>query len=95
MLNEELEKYKNLYSQLVSEFANLHNAHLDFIKRVSREPGYLNRKHLREITKISNKLKRQNLVICEISLQQKRLKRARLEEETSKKTKKNDMAISK
>ena len=96
MLNEELEKYKNLYSQLLSALADHHNTHLIFIKRVGRDTGMHTRKNLRAIAKIANDMKKQGQKLCKVSLQIKRSKRARLEEEKkSKKTKKDDMVIPK
>ena len=45
MLNEEINKYNNLYSQLISAFAELHNQNLIFVRTQGREPGFRCREH--------------------------------------------------
>jgi hypothetical protein len=79
--NEEINKYNDLYSQLISEFADLHNAHLSFIKYVGRDTGFETRKHLRSIANIADDLKRQGQKVCKESMANKRaeLKNAKLE----------------
>ena len=59
MLNEEINKYAELYSQLITEFTGLHNTHSSFLKHVGRESGFATRKHLHQICVIANKMRRQ------------------------------------
>ena len=87
MSNEEINKYKDLYSQLVSELAGLHNAHLTFLKYIGRDTGFATRKHLRAIADIADEMKRQGQKVCKESIENKRLEMKRLKEE--KRNKKN------
>jgi hypothetical protein len=59
MLNEEINKYTEMYSQLITEFAGLHNTHSAFVKHVGRETGFATRKHLHQICVIANNMRRQ------------------------------------
>ena len=59
MLNEEINKYTEMYSQLITEFAGLHNTHSAFVKHVGRESGFATRKHLHQISVISKNMKKQ------------------------------------
>jgi|694.fasta_scaffold00326_22 hypothetical protein len=96
MSNIELEKYKNLYSQLISEFATLHNSHQLFIRTKGRDPAMVSRRSLRSIAKIANEMKRQGQKVSQEFMANKRLEKIRLrEEKATKKTKKHDLAISK
>ena len=61
--NKELEKYKELYSQLTTEFVELYNDNLGFFKTLGREPGYAARKHLRNIEEIAKQLKKQSQLV--------------------------------
>ena len=72
MLNEEINKYAELYSQLITEFAGLHNTHSSFLKHVGRETGFATRKHLHQICVISNKMRRQGQKIFKESVTAKR-----------------------
>jgi hypothetical protein len=72
MLNEEINKYAELYSQLITEFAGLHNTHSSFVKHVGRETGFATRKHLHQICVISNKMRKQGQQIYKVSIAAKR-----------------------
>ena len=61
MSTQELEKYKQIYSEFISELVHLHNAHLVFVNRLGRETGFAVRKHLKEITKLQKELKKSNV----------------------------------
>lgn len=87
MSNEEINKYKELYSQLVSELAGLHNTHLTFLKHIGRDTGFATRKHLRAIANIADEMKRQGQKVCKESMENKRLEKKQLKEE--KRNKKN------
>lgn len=87
MSNEEINKYKELYSQLVSELAGLHNTHLTFLKHIGRDTGFATRKHLRAIADIADEMKRQGQKVCKESMENKRLEKKQLKEE--KRNKKN------
>jgi hypothetical protein len=95
--NEELDKYKDLYSQLVSSLVELHNSHLSFIKYVGRDTGFATRKHLRAIADIADEMKRQGQKVCKESMENKRKEHFRLKEEkrNRKRPKKHAMAIPK
>ena len=97
MLNNEINKYKELYSQLVSELADLHNTHMSFVKYVGRDTGFATRRHLRNIANIANEMKRQGQKVCKESLENNRLEKIRKREEKNnkKKKKKNDVAVPK
>ena len=88
MSNEEINKYKELYSQLVSEFAALHNTHLSFIKYVGRDTGFETRRHLRTIANLADELKRQGQKVCKESIVNNRLEKIRLREEKRNRKKK-------
>lgn len=87
MLNEEINKYKELYSQLVSEFAGLHNTHMSFVKHVGRETGFATRKHLSSIIVIANEMRKQGRSVYKESIANKRLEKIRLKEEKRNKKK--------
>ena len=72
MSNEEINKYKDLYSQLVAELVGLHNTHLRFIKYVGRDTGWDTRRHLRAIADIADEMKRQGQKVCKESMENKR-----------------------
>ena len=72
MLNEEINKYTEMYSQLITEFAGLHNTHMAFIKHVGRETGFATRKHLHQINVIANDMKRQGQKIYKENIAAKR-----------------------
>lgn len=63
MSNDQINKYKELYSQLVSAFAGLHNETLVFVRTRGREPGLATRKHLRAVEGFAKELKRQGLLV--------------------------------
>ena len=73
MLNDAIIKYKELYSQLITAFAGLHNANLLFVKTRGREPGFLSRKHLRDVENLAKDLKRQSQLVCKENLANVRL----------------------
>jgi len=58
MSNEELEKYKALYSELVSHFVDLHNYHHKFIEWPSTFHGPRARKSINEMIDVAIKLRR-------------------------------------
>jgi len=58
MSNEQLTKYKELYSQLVSHFANLHNYHHTFINSPSSKNGVDTRKSIKSMIDIETKMRR-------------------------------------
>jgi hypothetical protein len=87
MSNEEINKYKELYSQLVSELTGLHNTHISFLKYVGRDSGFETRRHLRAIANIATEMKKQGQKVCKESIENKRLESRRLKEE--KRNKKN------
>ena len=84
MLNEEINKYKDLYSQLVSAFAELHNHNLVFVKTQGREPGFRCREQLRIVENAAKQLKRQSQLVCK-----ENLANVRLEKKLKKEEKKN------
>lgn len=85
MLNEEINKYKELYSKLVSEFAKLHNTHMSFVKHTGRETGFATRKHLSEIIVLANEMRKTGRSVYKESVANKRLEKIRLKEEKRKK----------
>jgi hypothetical protein len=84
MLNDEINKYKDLYSQLVSAFAELHNQNLIFVRTQGQLPGYLCRKELRDVVELAKQLKRQSLLVAK-----ENLANIRLEKQLKKEEKKN------
>jgi hypothetical protein len=61
--NKELDKYKDLCSQLATEFVEFYNDNLGFFKTLGREPGYAARKHLRNIEDLAKQLKKQSQLV--------------------------------
>ena len=84
MLNEEINKYNNLYSQLISAFAELHNQNLIFVRTQGREPGFRCREQLRIVEEAAKQLKRQSQLVCK-----ENLANIRLEKKLKKEEKKN------
>jgi len=84
MLNDELNKYKDLYAQLVHEFAGLHNEHLVFIRTRGRIPGYGSRKHLRSIERLAKQMKKQGQLVCREHLVNLKLEKQKAKEEKRK-----------
>ena len=82
ILNEEINKYTEMYSQLITEFAGLHNTHSTFVKHVGRETGFATRKHLHQINVIANNMKRQGQKIYKMNIE---AKRAAIKEEKAEK----------
>jgi len=58
MSNEHLNNYKELYSQLVSHFVDLHNYHHAFINSPSGKNGAATRKTIKDIIDIEKKMRR-------------------------------------
>lgn len=58
MSNEQLNKYKELYSQLVSQFVDLHNYHHAFINSPSSKNGVDTRKSIKSMIDIEKKMRR-------------------------------------
>jgi hypothetical protein len=57
MSNEQLNKYKELYSQLVSHFVDLHNYHHTFINSPSSKNGVDTRKSIKRMIDIEKKMR--------------------------------------
>lgn len=81
MSNEEINKYKELYSQLVSELTGLHNTNLLFLKYIGRDTGLATRKHLRAIADIATAMKKQGQLVCKESMANKRANQKKQKEE--------------
>ena len=81
MLNEEINKYNNLYAQLINAFAELHNQNLVFVKTQGREPGFGCRKHLRNVEFLAKQLKRQSQLVCKENMANVRLEKKLKKEE--------------
>lgn len=60
MLNDQINKYNELYTTLVSELAKLHNQNTVFAKTKGRDSGLACRQHLRAIEKLAKALRRQS-----------------------------------
>lgn len=92
MLNEELEKYKDMYADLVKHFTELHNTHSSFLKWVGRDTGYATRKHLTGMSQICKDMRKQGLKAYRRHLEIQQLEKKKLKEEkrNSKKTKKKE-----
>jgi cell division protein FtsB len=73
MLNEQINKYKDLYSEMVSAFARLHNAHMPFVINKGRDTGFAVRKELRTIEQAANELKKLSQRVSKESLENRRL----------------------
>jgi wyosine [tRNA(Phe)-imidazoG37] synthetase (radical SAM superfamily) len=58
MSNEELNKYNELYSQLVSHFVEMHNYHHAFIEWPSIRNGKAARKTINEMVAVATQLRR-------------------------------------
>lgn len=97
MLNEEINKYKDLYTLLVTEFAALHNQNALFLKNNSRPTGFACSQHLREIERLCKEIKKQSVKVRNEKVANLRLERAaRIEaKKNKKKKKKNDVDVSK
>lgn len=63
MSTEELIKYKDMYSQLMSEVVQLHNTHLVFIRSLGRDSGESTRRHIRQIENIAKEMKKQGIKV--------------------------------
>ena len=85
MSNDELKKYQDLYSQLVSELVDLHNSNISFIKHTGRDTGYGVRKHLRAISNISREMVKQGRSVCKEAVENKKLAKIAKREEKNKK----------
>lgn len=94
MSNEELKKYKELYSQLVSELVELHNSNVSFVKYTGRDTGFGVRKHLRAIAKIASQMVKQGRSVCKEAVENKKLAKLAKREEKNNKKKRN-VAVSK
>ena len=64
MLSDNIKQYRELYSQLVSAFAELHNQNLIFVQTTGRSPGYLCRRELRNVETLAKQLKQQSKLVC-------------------------------
>lgn len=97
MSNNEINKYIELYSQLVTELAGLHNTHIPYVKHKGRETGFATRKHLREIVLIAAEMLRQGRKVNKEEITNKRLAKIQKREEkkTKKKKNKNDLDVPK
>jgi hypothetical protein len=61
--NKELEKYKELYSQLATEFVELYNENLVFVKSMGRDIGFSCRKRFRNMESLLKQIKRQSQLV--------------------------------
>ena len=68
MLNHELEKFKDLYSQYISQIVIVHNASLLFMAGTMKEPGYAVRKALREMNELQKSLQKTSLLAYQESI---------------------------
>jgi len=57
MLNEKIEKYKQLQSELITHYVNVHNYHSAFIENLAKRPGLQLRESLRKIMLLSQQLR--------------------------------------
>lgn len=73
MLSDNIKQYRELYSQLVSAFAELHNQNLIFVQTTGRSPGYLCRRELRNVETLAKQLKQQSKLVCKEQLANIRL----------------------
>ena len=64
MLNDKINKYKELYSEMISAFAKLHNTHMPFVINKGRETGFAVRKELRAIEGCARELKKLSQQVC-------------------------------
>jgi hypothetical protein len=87
MLNDKINKYKEVYSDLISAMAKLHNASMPFVINKGRETGFAVRKELRAIEGCARELKKLSQQVCKEAITNKRLEKARIQEE--KRNKKN------
>lgn len=81
MSNEQINKYKEVYSNLVSAFAKLHNAHLSFVINKGRDTGFAVRKELRTVEQSAKDLKKLCQLVSKESIQNRRLEKKRQREE--------------
>ena len=58
MSNEQLNKYKELYSQLLSHFVDLHNYHHTFISNPSTKNGAATRKSINGMIDMEKRMRR-------------------------------------
>jgi hypothetical protein len=61
--NKELEKYKELYSQLTTEFVELYNENLVFVKLMGRDIGFSCRKRFRNMENLLKQIKKQSQLV--------------------------------
>jgi hypothetical protein len=61
--NIDMTRYVELYSHLISEFAELHNTTATFLKNKGRDTGLETRRPLREIDHTARELKRQGQLV--------------------------------
>ena len=96
MSNDELKKYKSLYSDLISHIAELHNTHISFVKHCGRETGFATRKHLAALSKLANEMRRQGRLVYNEHLSNKKLEKLQIKEakKNNKKRKKKDDLVS-
>jgi hypothetical protein len=84
MLNDELNKYKEMYSLLVEQFVFLHNRNMFFIENTeTARPHAEVRKILSEIHKLTKVMKNQTKLVHQEGLENLREER-RLNRETKK-----------
>jgi hypothetical protein len=61
MSNEQLEKYKEMYSQIASHFIEMHNYHHAFIEWPSANNGRDARRYISDLVAAASQLRRLNL----------------------------------
>lgn len=55
--NNELEKFKELYTQYLDQMVIVHNQSRYFIKTAARDPGFLIRRALRDMIRLQRQMK--------------------------------------
>jgi hypothetical protein len=94
MINEHIEKFKDLYAEYVTHITELHNHHRLFVETVSDRSGFSVRRHLRMMVNLEREMIRASKDACktqvQIRKQQERLmkQQAREEKKKSKRKKK-------
>ena len=81
MLNDKINKYKEIYSDLIAAVAKLHNASMPFVIHKGRETGFAVRKELRAIEGCAKELKKLSQQVCKEEMANKRLEKIQKREE--------------
>jgi hypothetical protein len=78
MSNEELKKYKQTHSRLISKFAELHNRHLLYIEQITTNGKISIRKLLREVREIAKEAWQDSDLVYKAHLKDKKEKTSKL-----------------